>query len=160
MMSKKIKIAVILTLILSFSLLVLQVGAQEKPAEEATPAGDEYVEEDEEGRAAGIDYEEEVTTLDKADIQAVIKKRYVSIRSCYETQLQTNQKLKGRVVVGFTIKLDGKVKGVKKGDDSTMKDKKVVNCVLDIMKSLQFPERKKGEEIQINYPFNFQPKGN
>lgn len=159
MMSKKIKITVFLTLILSFSLLVLQAGAQEKPAEDTAPAGDEYVEE-EEGRAAGINYEEEATTLDKADIQGVIKKRYVSIRSCYETQLQTNQKLKGRMVVSFTIMLDGKVKGVKKGNDSTMKDKKVVNCVLDIMKSLQFPERKKGEEIQINYPFNFQAKGN
>ncbi len=145
----------IVTLVLSFiviSLLAVPLFAKDNKKKEG---GDDYYSEE---QAGGIAYDEEAVTLDKADIQRVIKKRYTSIRACYETQLQTNQKLSGKVIVNFSIQLSGTVKGVKKASGSTMKDKKVIKCVTKIMKSLRFPARKKGNPIEINYPFNFKPK--
>ncbi len=117
---------------------------------------DDYYEQE---QAGGIDYSEEdtATVLDKETIKGVINKRNQSILYCYEKELQTNQKLKGRVVINLTINLDGSVSDVnlvKKA--SKLTDKKVTDCVVDIMKSLKFPSRKKGDPITINYPFNFQ----
>ncbi|RJO65786.1 MAG: hypothetical protein C4523_15450 [Myxococcales bacterium] len=145
----------------------LERGGGEKAAEPAEPkdeakeagqgeATDDYYEEE---QAGGIHYEEEAQVLDKETIKDVIDKRQTGILYCYEKELQTNQKLKGRMLVNFTIQLDGAVAEVKLVADKTeIKDKKVTDCVLDIVKSFRFPARKAGEPIEINYPFNFQPK--
>lgn len=146
-------------------LIVFPVTAQMKtpsPLDQAkTPPtgeeGDDYYDEE---QAGGIHYEDqEVQVLDKETIRKVIDGRNKSIAYCYEKELQTTRKLKGRVVVNLTIQLDGVVKGVKVvKDKSTLKNKKVRNCIIDIMKSLRFPVRKTGEPIEINYPFVFKPK--
>lgn len=142
----------LLTTFVSLAMAEDKKGSKNTKEEE----GDYYEEE----QAGGINYEDVEVKLDQQDILRVIKKKYASIRSCYETVLQTNQKLKGRLVVHFNIELNGKVSGVNATKDSTMKEKKVVQCVLDHVKSLIFPERKKGEPIEVNFPFNFQPKNN
>jgi len=147
----------LLTLIALVTVFVSFATAQESKKGDTKKDSDDYYEEE---QAGGVDYEEAATVLDKQDIIRVIKKKYTAIRSCYETVLQTNQKLKGRLVVSFDIQTSGKVSGVKKGKGSTMKDKKVVKCVLDHIRSLNFPERKKGEVQTVNFPFNFQPKAN
>ncbi len=145
--------------ILGMSSLVFAQMKTPSPLDKSDSTDEEGYE-DEEEDAGGIHYEEKVVTeLDRSTIQSVIKKRNTSILYCYEKELQTNQDLRGRVVINFTIQLDGKVKGVKVvSDKTTLKDKKVSDCVLDIMKSLAFPSRKAGEPIEINYPFKFEPK--
>ena len=137
-------------------------NAQDKPSKKdkdaPTENNDAY---EDEGRQIGMDYEEDEgsAVLDREDILKVINRKKTSIRGCYEKILQTNQSLKGKLMVNFTIQLNGSVKdaSIVKGK-SSMKDKKVTKCVMGIVKNMIFPKRKKGEPMEINFPFNFQPK--
>jgi len=132
--------------------------APEPAKEEAKEGDDNYYNEE---QAGGVHYEdeEESDTLDKELIQKTIGGGLNGIRYCYEKELTTNQSLKGRLFVNFQIQLDGKVSDLKVVDkQTTLKSKKVTQCVLDIVKNFKFAARKKGEPIEINYPFNFQPK--
>gem|GEM_PF-1816954 len=147
--------------------LASALNAQDK-TDKTKPAGnpdDQAAEEDEgysdEGRTVGMDYKEDegVVVLDREEILKVINVKTTSIRSCYETALQTNQSLQGKLMVNFFIELDGSVSGAKIVEDkSTMKEKKVNECVMEIVKNMRFAPRKKGEPMEINFPFNFQPK--
>ena len=103
--------------------------------------------------------ESTVIELDKEDIMEVIQKRQSGITSCYEKELQTNRTLKGKVMVSFTIQVSGEVTDVKVNESkSDLKEKKVTDCMVLILKNLRFPARKKGPPQEINFPFNFKPK--
>jgi len=155
-----------------FTVIVLVAGvtsvlsAQDKKdaAQPTDKSGDEAAEEEgysDEGRTVGMDYKEEegAAVLDREEILKVINMKTTSIRSCYETVLQTNQSLQGKLMVNFFIQLDGSVTDAKIVEDkSTMKEKKVNECVMEIVKNMRFAQRKKGEPMEINFPFNFQPK--
>lgn len=128
---------------------------KQQPAEEE----DDYYENDQAGQA-DLEMEDTPAVLDKETILTTIKKRYSGIVSCYETQLQTNQDLAGKVYVDMTVQLDGSVTNVKTvKKETTLKSKKAVQCMLKIIKTLKFPERKKGEPMQFVFPFRFEPKG-
>jgi len=149
---KRNSILAILTLLVFIVALGSIAIAQENEGEKKDDAYDE----DAAGEIAAV--EKAPIILDKDDILPVLKNRYSSVRACYETQLQTQQDLKGRLLVTFDIKADGKVKNAKADKTSTMKNKKVVDCTLKIIKSLRFPKRPKGEDQTVRFPFNFQPK--
>ncbi len=143
---------------LLLAVLLVMFGLSAAMAEDTKKKTEDESYQEEEDKQAGVHFEEENQVLDKATIQKVIKKRQSGILNCYNTQLQTNHSLAGKVVINFTIQLDGTIQGgkaVKKA--TTMKDKKVVKCIEKIVKNLHFPSRKKGEPIEINYPWVFQP---
>ena len=74
---------------------------------------------------------------------------------CYERELSKNRKLAGTVTVHFTIQSDGRVKPGSTVT-STMNNASVENCLLTSLANLKFPPTH-GDEVRVNYPFNFQP---
>lgn len=94
--------------------------------------------------------------LDKNEIQRVIQSRLTQIRYCYENQLQKHPTLAGRVMVSFIIKADGKVAEVKIAG-STLKNKQVEQCIIDLLSRLRFARKSEGE-INVRYPFVFKAK--
>lgn len=127
-----------------------------------TPSGDEagedpYAEEVAEANLDNVD--NQLTALDKDMIAETVNKRMTAIRDCYERELQTNQKLKGLIKVSFTIQVKGDVTDVVADKEkTTLNDKKVLSCVLDVVKKLKFTARKSGDPQPVSYPFRFQPR--
>jgi hypothetical protein len=91
-------------------------------------------------------------------IAAVVKANRQKARDCYEKALKQTPGLKGDLVVHFTLKPNGKVKeAMLNRERSTITDPGVVNCVIDVIRSLEYPKSSKGFESSVNYPFNFNP---
>lgn len=91
-------------------------------------------------------------------IGAVVKAHRQQARDCYEKALKQVPNLKGDLVVHFTLRPNGKVKeATLNRERSTITEPSVVNCVIDVIKSLEYPKSSKGFESTINYPFNFNP---
>ena len=92
-------------------------------------------------------------SLDKEIIRRVVRQHRREIKYCYESELQKNKELKGRVVVRFTISATGSVvSAVVK--ESNLKNASVENCMTGKIRRWVFPEPKGGGIVIVNYPFN------
>jgi hypothetical protein len=79
-------------------------------------------------------------------------------RKCYEDARKNDRDLKGDVVIHFVLNPQGKVKLAELNQErSTLKAPSVVDCVIGVIKSIQFPKSSRGMETSTNYPFNFTP---
>jgi hypothetical protein len=106
--------------------------------------------------AASDDAPEDTRTMEV--IAAVVKANRQKARDCYEKGLKKTPTMKGDLVVHFTLKPNGKVKEAELNRErSTLSDPDVVKCVIEVIKSLEYPKSSKGFESTINYPFNFNP---
>ena len=110
--------------------------------------------------------------LPAAKIQAIVRERFASLRTCYEEGLKRNPNLEGRVSVRFVIALDGRVESAHDATTDPVPrdavapptqvtlapigDPKVVACVLSAVKKLQFP-KPDGGTVSVVYPFIFSP---
>lgn len=94
---------------------------------------------------------------DKRDIAANMRKRKAAFRFCYERELRLKRDLKGRVVVSFTIGLDGKLRGAPRVASSSLKDKAVHKCLLGNVSKLRF-KPPQGGVCQVRWPFKFEPR--
>lgn len=102
-----------------------------------------------------LEQEGEVSTgLDRELIAALIRKNIGHILYCYERSLSANPNLFGKVSVRFTIGASGKVETQKIGE-STLRDGRVENCILDKVSQWKFPEPKGGVQVVVTYPFLF-----
>jgi TonB family protein len=99
---------------------------------------------------------EEVSAgMDKEAIRATIRENLVPIRHCYEKELKTKPKLKGKLVLEWDVEDKGKVTSV------TVKqsvDPSVDHCIAEVIKSAKFPEPPKGQIGRIAFPFIFTDK--
>ncbi len=92
--------------------------------------------------------------LDRAVIDAYIRRNLAKIRWCYEKELAKDPKLFGKIVINFIIGKTGKVsKSVVKR--TTMQNKSVESCVARQIKKIRFPKPKGGGIVIVNYPFVF-----
>ncbi len=94
-------------------------------------------------------------SLDRAAIDAVVKRRLNQIRYCYERELQREPTLAGKLVVQFTIAKDGSVAVAQVGD-SDLGSPTVEQCVVGRFLGMQFPESPSGVVV-VTYPFRFAP---
>ena len=94
---------------------------------------------------------------DKNDIRRVVQSKSNAIQYCYERQLQTNPKLKGKIIAQWKVGLQGQVKSTSVAS-STMNNKKVESCILRVIKRMRF-EKPDGGICVINYPFVFSGGG-
>ena len=79
-------------------------------------------------------------------------------RKCYEDARRDLKDLQGNVVIHFVLDPEGKVKSAELNQErSTLKSPAVVDCVIGVIKSIQFPKSSRGMETSANYPFNFTP---
>ena len=90
---------------------------------------------------------------DKGNIRRVVSAKSNSIQYCYERQLQTNPKLKGKIIAQWKIGLKGQVKTASIAS-STMNNSKVESCITRVIKRMRF-EKPDGGICIINYPFVF-----
>ncbi len=106
-----------------------------------------------------IDEIAETTAGRDADaIEAMITRHRAQIAYCYQRELKSNPGLKGRVVVRFTVRANGRVTGAKVVQ-STMGNAKVERCIVGIIRRFKFETvgKEKGN-LTYEYPFMFSPK--
>ncbi len=92
--------------------------------------------------------------IDAKAVKRVLKRKGKMFQQCYETALKSNSKLKGKIVIEFTINKRGKV-----SEASAVKDGVgggVAKCVVSAMKRVRFPRPDDGE-VTIANAFVFQP---
>ena len=92
--------------------------------------------------------------IDSKAVKRILQRRGKMFQQCYETALKANSKLKGKIVIEFTINSRGKV-----SDASAVKDNVkggVAKCVVSAMKRIRFPKPDDGE-VTIQNSFVFQP---
>lgn len=88
-------------------------------------------------------------------IENVIRRRQYRIRLCYERQLNFNPKLAGKVAVHFVIGAHGEVLSANITED-TMKNQTVKKCIVDEVKTWNFPSPEGGTQVNVDYPFVFE----
>jgi len=91
------------------------------------------------------------------DVKRVIDTSKASVRFCYEKALTGGHpELQGKLSLHWIIEPTGKVDkaSVTKGV-STLEDAGVEACVLDVVRSMVFPEPTGGGVVEVNYPFVF-----
>ncbi len=92
--------------------------------------------------------------LDRAVIDAYIRRNLAKIQWCYEKELNKDPKLFGKVVINFIIDKNGEVSSSKVGR-STMGNANVEECIAGQIKKIRFPQPKGGGIVVVNYPFVF-----
>ncbi len=93
-------------------------------------------------------------SLDRSLISDVIKRHMNQIRYCYQRELQKNPSLAGKVVMRFTIGVDGKVpKATTK--TSTLSNSAVERCIEGRFRRMTFPPPTGGGIVMVTYPFIF-----
>ena len=92
--------------------------------------------------------------LDREVIERVIRQHRREIVSCYETELQRNPGIEGRVTISFVIDPSGQVARSTIGN-TTLNNSNVENCITLRVRRWRFPEPRGGGIVTVNYPFTF-----
>jgi TonB family protein len=96
--------------------------------------------------------------LDKSVIAKVIRRHWNEIKYCYETQLNQNPHLAGKVAVAFTINGTGAVSEADVSE-SSMGNASVEDCILKDIKRWRFPEPRGNGQVFVTYPWVFKAAG-
>lgn len=92
-----------------------------------------------------------VGSVDPSAIKSVFARRKGAVQYCYEKALKVNEKLKGKVVIQFTIGPAGRITSISVTENSTG-DASVGQCIMDKVRSWKFtpPE---GGAVTFSFPF-------
>lgn len=91
-------------------------------------------------------------------IRKLVMDNRKAARKCYEDARRDLKDLKGDVVIHFVLDPEGKVKSAELNQErSTLKAPQVVDCVIGVIRGIQFPKSSRAMETSTNYPFNFTP---
>ena len=94
--------------------------------------------------------------MDKALVDAVIRRHLQSIRYCYQRELQREPSLAGKITVRFVIANDGSVSNVST-KSSTLGNAEVEGCINNRFYKMDFPKPKGNGIVFVSYPFLFSP---
>ncbi len=93
--------------------------------------------------------------IDKSVIDEYVRRHIPQVHSCYQREIAQDKSLQaGRMKVHFTIGKDGQVSEAG-FSESTLKNEKVSNCVVSVVKNITFPEPLGGGVVDVQYPFTF-----
>ncbi len=81
--------------------------------------------------------------IDEKGVRMALKRRERGIQQCYERALKSNAKLKGKVVLEWTINEEGRVVRTNV-IQNTLGDANVSDCIVDIINRIRFPGATKG----------------
>lgn len=95
--------------------------------------------------------------IDREAVARAINSHLQEVRGCYERALSTNPGLAGKVMLEWTISTTGKVVTIKT-KSSSLRDGSVEGCILQSLKTWQFPPARGGVVI-VSYPFLFNSVG-
>ena len=93
-------------------------------------------------------------SLDTGAIRNIIRAHLSELRFCYQSQLQKNPQLAGKLVVKFTLGADGHITKIELAED-TLKQPEVGQCVLTRFQRWRFPATPNGE-VTVSYPITFE----
>jgi hypothetical protein len=96
--------------------------------------------------------------LPKAVIDERLKSAGGAVQACYEQGLKTKPGLRGSVNVSFVVAENGKVvhaDAAAEAEDA-LPDTVTVDCILGVIKKLEFPEPS-GGRVFISYPLKLEP---
>lgn len=94
--------------------------------------------------------------LDKDVIDRIIRQYFNQIRYCYEKEVASSPKLRGRVMTRFVISASGRVSSAAVASSSLGNDA-VHSCLTGVLKRITFPEPLGGGIVEVSYPFVFSP---
>jgi hypothetical protein len=89
--------------------------------------------------------------VDKDAVRHVVKQNLQKLQLCYEKTLLANPGISGKVVVSFTIGIEGSVSDV----TATGIHPDVETCVATEFRTFKFPAP--SSKTQVEYPFTFRP---
>jgi hypothetical protein len=101
--------------------------------------------------------------LDKQYIQEAIVDGLVPVvRECYESELEDDPELGGKVVLQFEILASEEHGGMVDlvsidGEQSTLQNQAVHDCMRESMYAVEFPAPDQGGKVAVTYPFVFAP---
>lgn len=84
-----------------------------------------------------------------ATCRKVIEDNRPAFKKCYKDRAE----IKGELVLRIDLDAAGKIRKAYIGEESTVKDKKIEDCVLDLAKTLKFPSSTKGLDKTFEYTF-------
>ena len=90
--------------------------------------------------------------LDGPTLRRAIRARMPEVRACYERALKQGSELQGRMVVAWTIAVDGSVSEVAVAADD-LGEPRLNRCVTDTIGGWRFPEGT--GETEVEYPLQF-----
>ncbi|MCE9671441.1 TonB family protein [Myxococcus stipitatus] len=96
--------------------------------------------------------------LDKDVIAKVIRRHQGEIKYCYESELNKDPSLAGKVAVAFTIDPTGAVADANVSE-TTLNNSRAEQCMLSRIRRWKFPEPKGGGVVAVTYPWLFSPAG-
>ncbi|MCY1014255.1 AgmX/PglI C-terminal domain-containing protein [Pyxidicoccus sp. MSG2] len=96
--------------------------------------------------------------LDKDVIAKVIRRHQGEIKYCYESELNKDPSLAGKVAVAFTIDPTGAVSDANVSE-TTLNSSKAEQCMISRIRRWKFPEPKGGGVVSVTYPWIFSPAG-
>jgi hypothetical protein len=107
------------------------------------------------GHAILVDENGDLTAtadVDKDSVRKVVKANVSKLQLCYEQALLANPGIEGKIVVTFTIGIEGAV-----GDVSANGiHPDVETCVAEKFRTFKFP-KPSVNKVEVQYPFTFRP---
>jgi TonB family protein len=91
--------------------------------------------------------------LSAEQINRVVRANQAALRYCYESEVQRQRSLRGKVVIQWRVDRQGGVPSASVAS-STLGDAKVEGCIVRQVRKWRFPEPD-GGEVSVVYPFIF-----
>jgi hypothetical protein len=94
----------------------------------------------------------------RQEIKEAIQEMKPQVKVCYERLLETFPDANGEIKLQFTIVGDGDASHIdleKIGEESSLYDKNLHQCLLDELRSVSLPAWRGGREMKVTYPFRF-----
>jgi hypothetical protein len=97
-----------------------------------------------------------VGALPPTIISRIVRQNFGRFRLCYESGRSKNPKLAGQFSIHFRIESDGTIAPKPTATSRRLADEHVVECVLQAMGALSFPQPSAGV-VDVTYELVFQP---
>jgi TonB family protein len=94
-------------------------------------------------------------TISTGTIKRTIQVNQGQVKACYERELKNHESLRGKVVVGWTIGADGRVRSPRIISNTTG-NRGMSRCIKKAIRGWQFPAAESPQDIE--YPFVFKPR--
>ena len=95
--------------------------------------------------------------LSPEQIMRVVRQNQAAVRYCYESELQRQPSLRGRIEIAWRINREGRVT-TSRVARSTMGNARVEGCIVRQVRNWRFPEPD-GGEVDVTFPFIFGATG-
>ncbi len=98
-------------------------------------------------------------TIDREAIRRVINQHIRSIRSCYQSALNKDPALFGKLVMSWEIGTSGQAQNTRPVmSRSTLQSSEVSNCIVNRFARMKFPTPPHGQVAEVTFPFVFSPQ--